>query len=1282
MKKVIFFSIFLTFFTLFGKAQEIFISEMTFWGLNTSIEIYNPGSQSVNLTGYSLRNSNNANPFPTDSTSGLYFSFNGIDLGPKSVYTIVNSGAPQEVQTRVNKVVTDQLSIPGDYVLHFFHDDAMGLFKNDSLIDLIGEEGVRQMWEIAGVDSATVSNVTLGGPYMITRKPYVTQGNTNWDNARGYDPDSGKTSAEKSEWIVSFADYNSLGIHYTDSEPVYTMDTVHYFVSPVGNDTNSGESPSLALKTIQAALERVRLSNRAPYQQLPALTETPPGQIIGTPDNYGDSIRDHSKTLNNPVVIHLMPGYHQVLNTILIDSYLGGNIHFKGEWNEGAYAEIASELLAKNDNPYSLKLPVDKIPVVSGGIILTGWKDTIINGVQAWVKNLPEVSGGSWSFYSLYVNGTRALRPRFPEVGSFRIAAIMPNTLGETTAFTDRVKVFPGDVSGSWRNLTDIVMIHTHRWVAERMNIVSFDPGSNTVTLGYIPGQDMNGSHPAHGAGLSAYYCENVYEECNAPGEWYLDRPTGNLFYIPREGEMKETSEVIAPKGITFFNITGEDDTNAYVWNVSFEKIAFMHNNSKVDRTPQESSEFGGFAIRAYWTRTFSVKSCFFSHLNDGAIRLGQGTMGAEVAGSYFRDLGSFGIGLSGSTNNTTTRSAYNNFHDNDIFGYGLFHLTQQPAISAGKPLYLTIEHNYIRYGFYNAINHQAHAIQEESGIGFGYKNIIRKNHIHTIGQGMVSDIGAIYLTGPQPGSVMEENLIYDVETRDYSGGSIYMDDNSAYWTVRKNVFFGSNLEVFHQKGFGHVNENNIFAYGALSSVAKNGSNNNPLPDPFGLGYSPSIFTKNIFIQNGGQQFFEDAEEPVGGVVPPDRKLNSDNNLFWNYSVDSIMMKEGMTLNQWRSMYNYDIYSLRSDPLFRDPFQQDFALKLDSPVLSLGFQSIDISDVGPRKSVFTENDAVWIDYPVKQPKTEFSPSDIPGIHMWITAKDIKSEKVAEWKDHTYNRYSMYQYYDKLMPVLNPAGLNGYPTVHFDGTQWMSTSHKSLEVSGYLAKFDKEDFTIFTVHSNSGNQPVFCKGNPGSSGTLNIGANQNNLKWGTNGVIGEPGEEFKVRTYQRSSGIISYFENSRLYATTSTEAATDFNENWVHSYLGRSASVSSNYLQGDIAEIIIYRGKMSEADRMEIENYLYHEWGLKSSVMVEKTTEIPSIVSVYPCPAYDTVQLNANGREINKLTIIDGCGRTLFRKKVNNTEAVIDISWLEPGYYSIMIYTTDGPVLKNLIKLAN
>ena len=43
------------------------------------------------------------------------------------------------------------------------------------------------------------------------------------------------------------------------------------------------------------------------------------------------------------------------------------------------------------------------------------------------------------------------------------------------------------------------------------------------------------------------YYVENVFEELDEPGEWYLNRTTGTLYYYPLPGETMADVEVVAP---------------------------------------------------------------------------------------------------------------------------------------------------------------------------------------------------------------------------------------------------------------------------------------------------------------------------------------------------------------------------------------------------------------------------------------------------------------------------------------------------------------------------------------------------------------------------------------------------------------------------------------------------------------------------------------------------------------------------------------------------------------
>ena len=40
----------------------------------------------------------------------------------------------------------------------------------------------------------------------------------------------------------------------------------------------------------------------------------------------------------------------------------------------------------------------------------------------------------------------------------------------------------------------------------------------------------------------------NVREALSEPGEWYLDRPSGRLTYVPKPGEDPQQTVVVAPR--------------------------------------------------------------------------------------------------------------------------------------------------------------------------------------------------------------------------------------------------------------------------------------------------------------------------------------------------------------------------------------------------------------------------------------------------------------------------------------------------------------------------------------------------------------------------------------------------------------------------------------------------------------------------------------------------------------------------------------------------------------
>jgi hypothetical protein len=78
--------------------------------------------------------------------------------------------------------------------------------------------------------------------------------------------------------------------------------------------------------------------------------------------------------------------------------------------------------------------------------------------------------------------------------------------------------------------------------------------------------------------------------------------------------------------------------------------------------------------------------------------------------------------------------------------------------------------------------------------------------------------------------------------------------------------------------------------------------------------------------------------------------FDMDWNLYYNptLSVDKVAFN-GLSFSAWQET-GKDKHSVYADPCFVDPGAYDFRLRDDSPALALGFNPIDVSEVGPRET--------------------------------------------------------------------------------------------------------------------------------------------------------------------------------------------------------------------------------------------------------------------------------------------------------------------------------------------
>ncbi|MFA7529680.1 MAG: immunoglobulin-like domain-containing protein [Bacilli bacterium] len=162
--------------------SDLFISEYSEGskGHNKYIEIYNPLSVAVDLSGYSVALYSNG------KTEGNKLELEGT-LAPGATYVVANGQAVLQILDKADKTDSN--------VINFNGDDAFALFKGDEVIDIIGVIGERPEddggWKIG--------DVVATKDHTLIRKPSVSGPSAQWN------PD---------EWFVeNMNDWDDLGSH-------------------------------------------------------------------------------------------------------------------------------------------------------------------------------------------------------------------------------------------------------------------------------------------------------------------------------------------------------------------------------------------------------------------------------------------------------------------------------------------------------------------------------------------------------------------------------------------------------------------------------------------------------------------------------------------------------------------------------------------------------------------------------------------------------------------------------------------------------------------------------------------------------------------------------------------------------------------------------------------------------------------------------------------------------------------------------------------------------------
>jgi hypothetical protein len=146
------------------------------------------------------------------------------------------------------------------------------------------------------------------------------------------------------------------------------------------------------------------------------------------------------------------------------------------------------------------------------------------------------------------------------------------------------------------------------------------------------------------------YYLSNVFEALDQPGEWYLDRRTGALYYYPLPGEELAEVEVVAPVMRSRLVMFEPDFENGKaIEHLYFRGLAFRHVDGDADKhngVYRQGHMYLAAAVAAKGLRHASFERCEFSQLGEYALELADGCRDVAVRQCHFRDLGAGALQL------------------------------------------------------------------------------------------------------------------------------------------------------------------------------------------------------------------------------------------------------------------------------------------------------------------------------------------------------------------------------------------------------------------------------------------------------------------------------------------------------------------------------------------------------------------------------------------------------------------------------------------------------------
>jgi hypothetical protein len=528
------------------------------------------------------------------------------------------------------------------------------------------------------------------------------------------------------------------------------------------------------------------------------------------------------------------------------------------------------------------------------------------------------------SHCELFYQGNPMCLARWPNQGNFEHIAGFPEEKAQADGHGGKIGrledgfLFAGDRPRRWSK-PDGVWVHGYwawDWANSYERVASLDTDKRLVK-----------THPPYGQyGFrkgQRYYFLNVLEELDQPGEWYLDREGGLLYFWP-PGELTETQEVLL--------------------SLASEPLVRLRNSSWVTFQGVELEATRSSAVEIHGGTSNLVAGCVLRNLGNYGVRI-EGGSGHGVLSCDVLETGDGGVSVSGGDRQTLKAAGH--FVENCYFArQGRWSKCYVPAILMGG-VGMRASHNEIH-------DHPHCAI-----LFTGNDHLIEFNEIHHVAL-ETGDVGAIY-TGRDytyRGNRIRFNYIHHTGGVGMGSMGVYMDDCVSGTEIFGNVFYKVQRAAFLGGGRDHQVVNNVFV------------ECNPAVELDGRGLDRSPVWREMVdktmrqrlqdvplsryrerypeMKSLDQHYGAPEQAPIAGDafkgVPPENNVVARNvcvgkwlNVYWNAKPEMLRVENNLTnAEAWLASPG------------ETPRAVDFKLKGDAPAWAQGFQKIPAERIGLR----------------------------------------------------------------------------------------------------------------------------------------------------------------------------------------------------------------------------------------------------------------------------------------------------------------------------------------------